>query len=239
MGEASRLPQVSSANREIGVPGSMALGRVALSHSGFIQQGSPRRIQTANAEDGVINAISATGRNVHRYGSFVPHPVHAALFRDEKPIQDEQRTCAMAAILLQGGPSHCKRFDDLEHRLECFLAVQGRKPAWHEGRAGNLGTPWPGFGVDILHRPNFECVWKRQGADVVAGMVRIDVYRVPIDLRASIRLSVSPTQRRSFVPNALGFLGREKVELGVLEEHDGFAVLDFAGEDHLKGCVEV
>jgi hypothetical protein len=37
----------------------------------------------------------------------------------------------------------------------------------------------------------------------------------------------------------LGCHRGEEVELGVLEEHDGFAVFDFAGEDHLKGYVEV
>ena len=107
----------------------------------------------------------------------------------------------MATILLQGGAIHRRSFDDREHRLECFLAVSGRKPAWHESRAGNLGTPWPDFGMDIPDRPSFERVWKRQSADVAAGMVHIDVCRAPIDLHASIRLKTSQTQDGSCLPD--------------------------------------
>jgi len=45
--------------------------------------------------------------------------------------------------------------------------------------------------------------------------------------------------KKAAATTALRFLGGEEVELGVLEEHDGFAVFDFAGENHLKGYVEI
>ena len=65
------------------------------------------------------------------------------------------------------------------------MAPRGRKPAWHESRAGNLGTTWPDFGMDIRDRHSFKRVGKRQSADVAAGMVRIDGFRVLHNLYVS------------------------------------------------------
>lgn len=39
--------------------------------------------------------------------------------------------------------------------------------------------------------------------------------------------------------NALGSVGGKKVKFCVLQEHYGFAVFDFSGENHLKDYFEV